>query len=120
MKKSFRVFAAVLAAIMLLGCCAFAASDNSEARAINSISWGCSCAPTISTASSYSDDVVQIGAEFHGSVFISGIGTYPIGDSFYTVGSYADAGETYSQANFGNIRSTHEIDGVTYRDSDSF
>lgn len=111
MKKTFRILAVVLAATMLMCCCAFA------------LDYGCTCASRYSSAYSSGDDpeAETTIAGFAGGVTLINGGWIPVGDSSSTSGSsYASCRETYSIASAGAIDSHHYIDGNDYYDYDEF
>lgn len=113
MKKSIRILAVVLAATMLMCCCAFATD-----------SWGCYCGNVSSSAySSSSSNVHEIIAKFDGVIVhgdnsdedISGYGRRVYDDYVdCTSGPYSALGAT------GNIASSHTIGYAHYNDYSGF
>jgi len=119
MKKTFRILAVVLAATMLMCCCAMATSK--EIGETRSRSYGCSCGPYNSSAYIETDTYQSsISCSFSGWVQWYSGGTVNIGDSHYNTGTWARCQEDYIHSVKGAISASFAADGFADTDGDSF
>ena len=125
MKKTFRILAVVLAATMLMCCCAFAIND--EKRPLTRDSWGCDCGRSNSYAYTSANDAVgSISCSFTGTITLGngmevGTGASDVmynydysycNDSSYTSYAYPPAA--------GYIYASHAIENSHYNSQSAF
>lgn len=121
MKKMFRILAVVLAATMLMCCCAFAMDSSKdttdEGNMRVSFSYDCFCGQTVSSAYTQTSNMPwHISVSFSGSVFYNGGDELPIGASCSDVDVYVYCSDSYSSAKEGHIESTHEVNNDSVND----
>ena len=108
MKKMFRILAVVLAATMLMCCCAFAIND--EKRPLTRDSWGCDCGRSSFTGTITLGNGMEVGTGAS-DVMYNYDYSY-CNDSSYTSYAYPPAA--------GYIYASHAIENSHYNSQSAF